>query len=213
MLLRVVVLSWKPVKLLSQQLPPFLLFLDHRSIAQQCWIRLHSSFNIRDLKIEVFRHFPQTANVRKSRDQGLAVRFAVWGSRLYSLRSKRFRLVSEQKRSWKGTFGFDRARNETRTKKMKEWALLLAPFFARSLTLVPHSLLLNRTETLATQAKFVRLDHTTEVSDLPQGFLHPKTSQSHVWEKIRLFRTVLLIDHRILFQKKNVILKTISQLK
>ena len=31
-------------------------------------------------------------------------------------------------------------------------ALLLAPFFARCLTLVPRSLLLNRTETLATQA-------------------------------------------------------------
>ena len=35
-------------------------------------------------------------------------------------------------------------------------ALLLAPFFARSLTLVPRSLLLNRTETLATQAKSVQ---------------------------------------------------------
>ena len=32
-------------------------------------------------------------------------------------------------------------------------ALLLAPFFARSLTLVPCSLLLNRTETLATHAQ------------------------------------------------------------
>ena len=32
-------------------------------------------------------------------------------------------------------------------------ALLLAPFFARSLTPVPRSLLQNRTETLATQAK------------------------------------------------------------
>ena len=31
-------------------------------------------------------------------------------------------------------------------------ALFLAPFFARSLTLVPRSLLLNRMETLATQA-------------------------------------------------------------
>ena len=31
-------------------------------------------------------------------------------------------------------------------------ALLLTPFFARSLTLVPRSLLLNRTETLATLA-------------------------------------------------------------
>ena len=30
-----------------------------------------------DLKIEVFRRFPRTANVKKSRDQGLAVRFAV----------------------------------------------------------------------------------------------------------------------------------------
>ena len=32
-------------------------------------------------------------------------------------------------------------------------ALLLAPFVARSLTPVPRSLLLNRTETLATQAR------------------------------------------------------------
>ena len=32
-------------------------------------------------------------------------------------------------------------------------ALLLPPFFARSLTLVPRSLLIDRTETLATRAK------------------------------------------------------------
>ena len=69
-----------------------------------------------------------------------------------------------------GILGFGGARNETRAKKWK-WgggggegrkpsflphplpALLFAPFFARSLTLVPRSLLLNRTETLATQAK------------------------------------------------------------
>ena len=44
----------------------------------------------------------------------------------------------------KGTFGFDRARNVP--------ALSLAPLFSRSLTLVPRSFLLNRTETLATQA-------------------------------------------------------------
>ena len=37
-----------------------------------------------------------------------------------SLRSKRFRLVSEQRNTArKGTFGFDRARNETRAKKWK----------------------------------------------------------------------------------------------
>ena len=35
--------SVKPVKLFSQQLPTFLFFLDRRSVAQQCWIRLHSA--------------------------------------------------------------------------------------------------------------------------------------------------------------------------
>ena len=46
MLLHVVVPSLKLVKLFSQQLPTFLLFCDRRSVAQQCWIRLHSSSNI-----------------------------------------------------------------------------------------------------------------------------------------------------------------------
>ena len=46
MLLRVVAQSLKPVKLFSQQPPTFLLFRDRRSVAQQCWIRLHSSSNI-----------------------------------------------------------------------------------------------------------------------------------------------------------------------
>ena len=46
MLLRDVAQSLKPVKLFSQQLPAFLLFRDRRSVAQQCWIRLHSSSNI-----------------------------------------------------------------------------------------------------------------------------------------------------------------------
>ena len=41
-----VALSFKQVKLFSQQLATFLLFCDCRSIAQQCWIRLHSSSNI-----------------------------------------------------------------------------------------------------------------------------------------------------------------------
>ena len=62
-----------------------------------------------------------------------------------SLRSKRFRLVSEQKKTVERIFGFDRARSETRT--------ALLPFLAQSLILVPHSLLLNRTETLAMQAR------------------------------------------------------------
>ena len=46
MLSRVVAQSLKPVKLFSQQLSTFLLFRDRRSVAQQCWIRLHSSSNI-----------------------------------------------------------------------------------------------------------------------------------------------------------------------
>ena len=46
MLLSVVAQRLKPVKLFSQQLPTFLLFCDRRSVAQQCWIRLHSSSNI-----------------------------------------------------------------------------------------------------------------------------------------------------------------------
>ena len=46
MLLCVVAHSLKPVKLFSQQLPAFLLFHDRRRVAQQCWIRLHSSSNI-----------------------------------------------------------------------------------------------------------------------------------------------------------------------
>ena len=64
-----------------------------------------------------------------------------------SLRSKRFRLVSEQKETVEGDFRFwSREKlNENQTEP---------PFFARSLTLVPRSLLLNRTETLATQTNF-----------------------------------------------------------
>jgi len=46
MLLSVVAQSLKPVKLFCQQLPTLLLFRDRRSVAQQCWIRLHSSSNI-----------------------------------------------------------------------------------------------------------------------------------------------------------------------
>ena len=38
--------SLKPVKLFSRQLPTFLFFRDRRSVAQQCWILLHSSSNI-----------------------------------------------------------------------------------------------------------------------------------------------------------------------
>ena len=46
-------------------------------------------------------------------------------------------------------------------------ALLLAPFFPRSLTLVPRSLLLNRIKTLATQAR------------------EPTTNSTHIWRRRR----------------------------
>ena len=69
----------------------------------------------------------------------------------FSLRSKRFRLVSEKRKTEERDLGFGRARNETRAKNPLP-ALLLTPFFARSLTLAPRSLLLNCRETLATQA-------------------------------------------------------------
>ena len=78
-----------------------------------------------------------------------------------SLRNKRFRLVSEPKnrpgngisvltaREMKGE-----PKNEREGRKPHPLpALFIAPFCARSLTLVPRSLLLNRTETLATQAR------------------------------------------------------------
>ena len=45
MLLGVVAKSLKTVKLLSEQLPTFLLFRDRRSVAQQCWIHSHSFSN------------------------------------------------------------------------------------------------------------------------------------------------------------------------
>ena len=46
MLLDVVAQSLKPVKLFSQQLPTILFFRDRRSVAQQCWIRLHSLLHV-----------------------------------------------------------------------------------------------------------------------------------------------------------------------
>ena len=46
MLLGVAAQCLKPVKPLNQQLPTFLSFRDRRSVAQQCWIHLHSSSNI-----------------------------------------------------------------------------------------------------------------------------------------------------------------------
>ena len=68
MLLRVVAQSLKPVKLFSQQLPIFLLFRDRRSVAQQCWIRLHSSSNIAGATHAHYAWFTKTCVLYPSHD-------------------------------------------------------------------------------------------------------------------------------------------------
>ena len=88
-----------------------------------------------DLRIEIIRHFPRTANVKKSSNQRLAVEVNVCTARPPS---------------------------------GGKW------FTAK--------------------------------------FLHPKTSQSQVWEEILLFRTLSFINYRTLFNR-NVNLKTIFSAK
>ena len=68
MLLRVVAQSLKPVKLFSQQLPTFLLFRDRRSVAQQCWICLHSSSNIVGAAHAHYAWFTKTYGLHPSHD-------------------------------------------------------------------------------------------------------------------------------------------------
>ena len=68
MLLRVVAQSLKPVKLFSQQLPTFLLFRDRRSVAQQCWIHLHSSSNIVGAAHAHYAWFTKTYGLYPSHD-------------------------------------------------------------------------------------------------------------------------------------------------
>ena len=68
MLLRVVAQSLKPVKLFSQRLPTFLLFRDRRSVAQQCWIRLHSSSNIVGATHAHYAWFTKTYGLYPSHD-------------------------------------------------------------------------------------------------------------------------------------------------
>ena len=68
MLLRVVGQCLKPVKLFSQQLPTFLLLRDRRSVAQQCWIRLHSSVNIVGATHAHYARFTKTYGLYPSHD-------------------------------------------------------------------------------------------------------------------------------------------------
>ena len=68
MSLRVVAQSLKPVKFFSQQLPTFLSFRDRRSVAQQCWIRLHSSSNIVGATHAHYAWFTKTYGLYPSHD-------------------------------------------------------------------------------------------------------------------------------------------------
>ena len=68
MFLRVVAQSLKPVKVFSQQLPTFLLFCDRRSVAQQCWIRLHGSSNIVGATHAHYAWFTKTYGLYPSHD-------------------------------------------------------------------------------------------------------------------------------------------------
>ena len=67
-LLHVVAQSLKPVKLFSQQLSTFLLFRDRRSVAQQCWIPLHSSSNIVSVTHAHYAWFTKTYGLHPSHD-------------------------------------------------------------------------------------------------------------------------------------------------
>ena len=53
---------------MSQQLPTFLLFHDRRSVAQQCWIRLHSSSNIVGATHAHYAWFTKTYGLYPSHD-------------------------------------------------------------------------------------------------------------------------------------------------
>ena len=55
-------------KLFSQQLPTFLLFRDRRSVAQQCWIRLLSSFNVVGATHAHYAWFTKTYGLYPSHD-------------------------------------------------------------------------------------------------------------------------------------------------
>ena len=68
MSLHVAAQSLKPVKLLSQQLRTFLLFRNRRSVAQQCWIRLHSSSNIVGATHAHYAWFTKTYGLYPSHD-------------------------------------------------------------------------------------------------------------------------------------------------
>ena len=84
-----------------------------------------------------------------------------------------------KERPTNGIFGFSRAKKGTRTKNP-----FFAPFFVRSLTLIPCSLLRNCTETLATQATrgSVTIIVQYGVGEYDQALLNSDGSRAGAWE-------------------------------
>ena len=68
MFLCVVAQSLKSVKLFSQQLPTLLMFRDRQSVAQQCWIRSHSSSNIVGATLANYAWFTKNFGLYPSHD-------------------------------------------------------------------------------------------------------------------------------------------------
>ena len=60
--------KFETAQLFSQRLPTFLLFRDHRSVVQQCWMRLHSSSNIVGAMHAHYAWFTKTHGLYPSHD-------------------------------------------------------------------------------------------------------------------------------------------------
>ena len=115
-----------------------------------------------------------------------------WSNAEISLRSKRFRLVSEQRNTEEGDFRYG-PREKWNESPLP--ALLLAPLFSRSLTsltLVPHSFRLNRTETLATQAMQKSLSLIYVLRSSPSATVVKPQSHIQLWSSSKLLGRLLV---------------------
>ena len=113
-----------------------------------------------------FRHRACVKHRQARRARVIFLRLCLFVCTRSSLCSKRFRLVSDQRKTEERDSRFSPREEWNKSQKMKVGgrgrahpfpALSLTPFFAQSLTLVPRSLLLNRTES-ACYAGYTRAD-------------------------------------------------------
>ena len=153
---------------------------------------LHSTSIAPKLRLSIDRRSSFLKNVNLARNiepwpqEDQKCRY-IWTYRFRaSLRSRRFRLVSEQ---WKASV---LAAREMRPVPKNERGGRGSQFFARSLTLTPCSLLLNRTKTLATQATSVHplffvVTYRWRCSWLSSQAAHSK----YPWRELVIFPTFL----------------------